>query len=87
LRADNFLTGAVKYDMRRRDGFIVQRELQNWFGQSRRGGCKLLPLLGRDPGRPDFGGAVPILRAVFRVPPEYMAGHAFLPLFQPFELH
>jgi hypothetical protein len=29
----------------------------------------------RDPRRPDFGGTVPILRAVFRVPPGYMAEH------------
>jgi hypothetical protein len=35
-----------------------------------------------DPRRPDFGGTVPILRAVFREPPGYMAGHTFVPLFE-----
>jgi hypothetical protein len=34
-------------------------------------------------GMPD----VPILRAVFRVPPGYMAGHTFVPLFETFGLH
>jgi hypothetical protein len=40
----------------------------------------------RDLRRPDFGGTVPILRAVFRVPPGYMAGHTFVPLFKTFGL-
>jgi hypothetical protein len=43
--------------------------------------------LFRDPRRLDFGGTVPILRAVFRVPPAYMAGHTFVPLFETFGLH
>jgi hypothetical protein len=41
----------------------------------------------RDSRRPDFGGTVPILRAVFRVSPGYMAGHTFVPLFETFGLH
>jgi hypothetical protein len=44
-------------------------------------------VLIRDPRRPDFGGTVPILRAVFCVPPGYVAGHAFVPLFETFGLH
>jgi hypothetical protein len=34
----------------------------------------------RDPRRPDFGETVPSLRAVFCVPPGYMAGHEFVQL-------
>jgi hypothetical protein len=41
----------------------------------------------RDPRRPDFGGTVPILRAIFRVPPGCMAVHTFVPLFETFGLH
>jgi hypothetical protein len=41
----------------------------------------------RDPRSPDFGGTVPILRAMFRVPPRYMAGHTFVPLFETFGTH
>jgi hypothetical protein len=36
---------------------------------------------------PDFGGTVPILRAVFRVPPGYMAVHTLVPLFETFGFH
>jgi hypothetical protein len=39
--------------------------------------------LCKDPRRPDFGGIVPILRAVFRVQPGYMA----VPHFETFGLH
>jgi hypothetical protein len=41
-----------------------------------------------DPKRPHFGGTVPILRAVFRVPPGHMAAiHTSVPLFESFGLH
>jgi hypothetical protein len=43
--------------------------------------------LFRDPTHPNFGGTVPILRAVFHVPPGYMEGHTFVPLFKTFGLH
>jgi hypothetical protein len=35
----------------------------------------------------DPSGRVPILRAVFRVLPGYMAGHTFVPLLETFGLH
>jgi hypothetical protein len=41
----------------------------------------------RDPRCPDFGGTVPILIAVFHVPPGYMMGHTSVPLFETFGLH
>jgi hypothetical protein len=41
----------------------------------------------RDSRRPDFGGTVLVLRGVFRVPPEYMAVHTFVPRFETFVLH
>jgi hypothetical protein len=46
-----------------------------------------VPIIARDPRRPVFGGTVPVLRAVFRVPPGYMAGHTFVPLFETFGIH
>jgi hypothetical protein len=30
------------------------------------------------PRHPDFGRTVPILRAVFHIPPGYMVGHTFV---------
>jgi hypothetical protein len=43
----------------------------------------------RDLRRLDYGGTVPILRAVFRVAPGYrpMAVQTFVPLFETFGLH
>jgi hypothetical protein len=43
--------------------------------------------MSRDLRRPDFGGTVPILSAVFHVLPGYMAGHTFVLLFETFGLH
>jgi hypothetical protein len=65
-------------DLRGEYLFYVCVLFRSWF-------CKRLFI--RDPRLPDFGRTVPILGAVFRVPPGYMAGHTFVPLFETFGLH
>lgn len=47
----------------------------------------IISLYATDPRRPDFGITVPILRAVFRVPPGYIMGHTSVPLLKIFGLH